>query len=288
MRTLFFCLLLFSPLLSAKPLLVGSVEPVSLALRELYGDTVTVQTLMLPQQTPHQAAFTPGQARLVQEADLLVWLGAGAEPALAGLVRRRHGAVLALESVPGIVRLAATEDAGEDHGHGHGSLSDDPHLWLSPGNMARLAEALVGATPALSPARRDLFVARLDETAGRIGQRLAAYRDVPWLSAHDPWRYFHQHFGLMPPQVINPGAGSGASARRFAGLAEAMKQQQIHCAIAEPEAGRALMARLCRAPGCHIEALDPLARDRAYRSYTQFLAQVGEGFARCLDARRGH
>ncbi|MDF1821206.1 MAG: zinc ABC transporter substrate-binding protein [Alcanivoracaceae bacterium] len=285
MRTLFFCLLLVSPLLSAKPLLVASIEPLSLALREIYGDAVTVETLMLPQQTPHQAAFTPGQARLVQQADLLVWLGPASEPALAGLVSRRRGARLALEQVDGIVRLAAS---GEDThaGHGHDALADDPHLWLSPPNMVRLADALMQVSPAAPQSHRDDFVATLETTATSIEERLAGFHDVPWLSAHDPWRYFHQHFGLRQPAIISPGASSGASARRFARLAETMAAQQVHCAIAEPEAGRALMERLCRAPDCHIEALDPLARDGHYRSYTQFLARLGEGFARCLDSSR--
>ena len=84
--------------------------------------------------------------------------------------------------------------------------------------------------------------------------------------------------------MISPGVQSGTSARRFAELVSAIKEQQVGCAIVEPDTGRALMMRLCQAPGCHVEALDPLARDAHHGSYTAFIARIGEGFARCLGS----
>ena len=66
-------LLLSSPAWSQT--LVASVEPLAKVLRGLYGDQVQVETLLPANQNPHQLALSSRQAMLVQQADLLVWLG---------------------------------------------------------------------------------------------------------------------------------------------------------------------------------------------------------------------
>ena len=83
MRRLWLTLLLMlaSPALSQT--LVASVEPLAKVLRGLYGDQVEVVTLLQANQNPHQLALSPRQAMLVQQADLLVWLGEAVEAPLA-------------------------------------------------------------------------------------------------------------------------------------------------------------------------------------------------------------
>src|SRR5690606_41612229 len=63
---------------------VASIEPLAMLAREVLGDQAEVSTLLLPNQTPHFAAFTPGQARQVRDAELVIWLGHEAEPNVEG------------------------------------------------------------------------------------------------------------------------------------------------------------------------------------------------------------
>lgn len=95
-------LLLSSPAWSQT--LVASVEPLAKVLRGLYGDQVQVETLLQANQNPHQLALSPRQAMLVQQADLLVWLGETVEAPLAPLVARRQGPTLALLELEGVHR----------------------------------------------------------------------------------------------------------------------------------------------------------------------------------------
>lgn len=283
MRSLFLVLLLFVAPLQAKTL-VASIEPLAMLAREVLGEDVEVHTLLLPNQTPHATAFTPSQMQLLRGADLVLWLGADAEPSLADLVGRRDSAAVALLDLPAVEVLGSAEE--DDHGHG--ALGLDPHLWLSPINMAALARALPEHAATLGLERQALvqrvtgFEAKLTEARRTVRQRLEPMAQRPWLSYHDPWRYFYRSVGLSEPLVVSRTAEAGASSRHFALLVERMSNRKVACAVAEPEARRALMARLCREDDCRIVEADPLGRDRQGATYTAFIVHLGELFADCL------
>ena len=143
MRSLWLVMLMMLSAQAMSQTLVASVEPLAKVLRGLYGDQVQVETLLQANQNPHQLALSPRQAMLVQQADLLVWLGETVEAPLAPLVARRQGPTLALLELEGVHR----REGGHDHDHAHhdadhGDATLDPHLWLSLDNMLLLAGAL--------------------------------------------------------------------------------------------------------------------------------------------------
>ena len=279
-------LLILSAPLSARTL-VASVEPLAMALRDLYGDSAKVETLLAPNQSPHNPMLSPRQMLRLRQADLVVWLGAEAEPAVADLMARRDGPSLALLSLPEVTRRQGGHDHGnDDHGHDHdhhdhqGRL--DPHLWLDPANVAALARGLAerdaGGLPEGQPAA---FLAALERATDAARARLAPLSERPWLSFHNPWGYFQQRLGLREPVTVSEQLGAGPGSRRFVALAERVERESVRCAVAEPEAQRALLARLC--PDCRRVDLDPLGRDHPGGGYGAWLDQViAAGFQRCL------
>ncbi|WP_162925614.1 metal ABC transporter substrate-binding protein [Isoalcanivorax indicus] len=291
MRRLLLSLLLIPLLLplsaQATIRVAASVEPLSMLLRELLGDEVEVRTLLLPNQNPHHVSFTPGQARTLREADLVVWLGAEAEPQMTALVKRHGRAALALTDLRSLYRRDG--DDGHVHhaddDHHHASLLD-PHLWLYPDNMRALAAAL-SAHPLLAelpdwPARLAAFGDRLDTVEAGVRAALADHAEATYLSHHDPWAYFADAFGIRRPMIISHNVEASASSRRFAELSRSMAQQQVVCVMAEPEGRRALLERLC-GDGCHLVEADPLGRDLIDARYTDLLAHLGGLFDRCLS-----
>jgi zinc transport system substrate-binding protein len=282
--------------------IVASVEPLAMLVREVLGDQVEVKTLLLPGQTPHFTAFTPGQAQRVQQADLIVWLGVDAEPNLAALVNKSRGQRLAMLDVGGLtlrygVGHAHDSDQTSDdslndavHGAGDHAASElDPHMWLSPENMARLAQALaeqgkaLGLDSADTDARLHHFEKTLAQTLAVSRQRLAPYAQQHWLSQHNPWLYFSEALSLRVGMQVSSGLQGGTSTRRFAELIEQMQSKSVHCVVAEPEARRAMMARLCQPDACRIVEADPLGRDLADARYTELLAHLTQQFELCLQ-----
>lgn len=264
---------------------VASIEPLAMLAREVLGDEADVSTLLLPNQTPHFAAFTPGQARQVRDADLVIWLGHEAEPNVAGLVDKARGRTLALLELPQTVRRYG--DAHEHEGHAHHDSELDPHLWLAPDNAVHLAEALLALAPQLAldanavAQRHGAFVIKLAQRRADWQQRFAPLRDTPWLTQHNPWGYLVDEWQLHEPLMVSASLQGSASARRFAELVQQMRAQHVRCAVAEPEAQRALLARLCQGE-CRIVDIDPLGRDPAGQGYVDFLQHIAIRMQACL------
>ncbi len=273
--------------------IVASVEPLAKMVRSLYGPQVEVVTLLQANQNPHQLALSPRQALLVQQADLMVWLGAAVEAPLAPLVARRDKASVALLDLHGVVRRESGPHGHDDHekspgshevhdhDKGQGDAYLDPHLWLSVDNMILLSGALAVALPTgLADQQPGQWQALARETAAGVHTRLAPLAQVPWLTYHHPWGYFTDALGLAEPVVVSQQLDAGPGSRRFVALAAEISEHDVQCMIREPEAREAMLKRLCA--DCRVEALDPLGRDQPTLNYLDWLDYLGAGFERCL------
>lgn len=289
-------LLLAMPAISSqpRPLVVASIEPLSMVMRDLLGDRAEVRTLLLPGQNPHHASMTPGQARLVRDADLLVWLGESLEPQVAGLVARRNGPALVVEELPGVYLRGESSDdqqgSHHDHDHDHDNHQHgglDPHAWLYPANMQLLAEALLLTPPAglsaslLANPVAD-FTQSVDKRVAALRELLAPVAEISYLSHHDPWGYFSDAFSVSRPMVISSNIEASASSRRFVELTRQVRDRQVSCILAEPEGSRALLRRLC-GENCRLVEADPLGRHMAGASYGEFLDDLAGRFLQCLE-----
>lgn len=262
--------------------LVASVEPLSMVLRDLYGTQAEVVTLLAANQNPHNPMLSPRQMLLLRQADLVVWLGAEAEPAVAELMARRQGPSLALLSLPAVTR----REGGHQHNHG-GDHHDrtgplDPHLWLDPDNMATLARGLaVHEAGRLPDGQPEAFLMSLERTGESLRESLAPFAERAWLSFHNPWAYFQGSLGLDAPLTVSDQLGAGPGSRRFVELAGEVQRRDVRCVLLEPEAQRGVLRRLC--PDCRAVNLDPLGRDHPHSGYSFWLERViAAGFERCL------
>ena len=266
--------------------IVASVEPLAKMVRSLYGPQVKVVTLLQANQNPHQLALSPRQALLVQQADLMVWLGAEVEAPLSPLVARRDKRSVALLDVPGVKRReSGTHHDHDDHDHGGAHAQNgaylDPHLWLSVDNMILLSRAVATALPeGLESQQPEAWQARVVEIQSQWRSRLVALAQRPWLTYHHPWGYFTDALGLAEPVVVSQQLDAGPGSRRFVALAAEIRERDVQCMIREPEAREAMLKRLCA--DCLVEALDPLGRDQPTLNYLDWLDYLGAGFERCL------
>ncbi|WP_240643477.1 zinc ABC transporter substrate-binding protein [Paracoccus siganidrum] len=142
--------------------------------------------ILPPGASPHGHSMRPSEARMLQNADLVVWIGEDLTPWLAGPVATLAGKAESLEllEAEGTTVLEFREgatfeahghdeedhdhegDGHEDHGHeddghdhdhahddgdGHDHHGHDPHAWLDPQNarlwLGVIAERLAGLDP---------------------------------------------------------------------------------------------------------------------------------------------
>lgn len=120
------------------PRVATDIAPVHGLAAMVMGDLGT-PGLVLPQgASPHNHALRPSEAQILQDADLVFWIGPGLTPGLTRpLQTLAAGAeVIALSEAPGTHLLTMREeavfgmkDAGhgheEEHGHGHKEAQED-------------------------------------------------------------------------------------------------------------------------------------------------------------------
>lgn len=263
---------------------LASIEPLAQVLRELFEHHphIQVDTLLLPNQNPHHVALTPGQAKRVLNSDAVVWLGAEAEPHIADIIKKHGRFALPLTAQNDVLLLQEEHD--DEHSH---ASHLDPHLWLAPHNIAVLVEAmgehaeLFGLSAEEWLEAKHAFLQALSHTEGTLTARLAPYQHAGYLSHHDAWGYFAITFSLQRPLVVATNIDGEASSRRVVELRQQMQAQNIKCVIAEPEARKGLLLRLCT-QGCELYEVDPLGRDMPSAHYTDFLQRLGAQFQACL------
>ncbi|MBY0431602.1 MAG: zinc ABC transporter substrate-binding protein, partial [Rhodospirillales bacterium] len=154
----------------------------------------------------------PSEARALERAQLVVWVGEGLETFLEKPLASLGGKarIVEMAALPGIRLLKPRQGGawdihpGHEHEHGHdGEEAYDSHLWLDVDNARILVAALAGELAALDPAHAQAFIAnaarvtaRLEALDGDLRTRLSGVTRAPFLVFHDSYQYFEARYGL--------------------------------------------------------------------------------------------
>lgn len=131
------------PAMADVPRVAVDIAPVHALVAQVMGDLGAPDLILPPNASPHGYAMRPSEARSVEAADLVIWMGEGLTPALGRAIERLAGdtARIDLLEVAGITTYGfrtdasfETHDHGDDHGdehededHGHGDGHDHGH-----------------------------------------------------------------------------------------------------------------------------------------------------------------
>ena len=203
-----------------KPLsIVASIKPVHALVAGVMGKLGTPHLLLEAPSSAHHFTLKPSQARALQDADIVFWIGPEMEQPLTkalGALAPDARSVALVESA-GLV-LFDFDDGGlqpdhHDHetkgahdGHTidpHDGHAINPHVWLDPVNaqimLGVIAARLAKADPenaSTYAANADLMAARLATLETDITSQLASYSAARFLVLHDAHVYFERRFGL--------------------------------------------------------------------------------------------
>jgi len=111
---------------------VASFYPVAEAAGRVAGEHGEITNLTPAGTEPHDLELSPRQVDQLEDADLILYLGGGFQPAIEKVAARRDGAkVDLLEGLP--LEKGAAEE---------GEAGLDPHFWLDPGLMEKAVERI--------------------------------------------------------------------------------------------------------------------------------------------------
>ena len=282
-------LLLLSPAMAAAPRVLVSIKPVHSLVAGVMAGVAVPELLLTGNQSPHHFALRPSDARKIEAADLVVWVGEELEIPLAGvLAARREGRPqLELMKGPGMELGQAGKGAEEEH-HQH---DRDPHIWLSLRNADRILTLLVDELGRLDPANRERYRAngeRLRSELVRLGpelkEKLAPVRDVPFIVFHDAYGLFEREYGLKKLGVVTLSPERQPGARRVSELRGKITAQGARCVFSEPQFPPKLVDVLVDGTDARKGELDPLGArlPEGPDAYFRLMRELAGAFSACL------
>ena len=299
----------------AAPNVATDIAPVhSLVARVM--DGVGTPTLILPQSaSAHGHAMAPSEARVLAEADLLVWIGPALTPWL------EDAAESLAPDVPKLILFEAKEDGrdGEDHAdhddHDHGddhgdrgadghaaddhageeghddhaghdhAHGEDPHVWLDPIAAAGLMEMAAGALSEIDPGNAALYAANaaegraeMEALVARIDGTLGTPRFVV---SHDAYGHFEDRFGVSAMAALADSEDAPPGAARVRAVRDSM--DGAACVFVENASESVDLAEMLGGEvGARLVEVDPLGA--SYETGTGLYPALIEGIA---EAMRG-
>ena len=216
---------------------VGAFFPLAEAARQSGAD-VDVVDLTPPGVEPHELELTTEQVDRILDADVVIVLGGGFQPAVEDVAGDRDG------------RTVDVLDALDLD-------TDDPHVWLDPTTMARIAEVVADA---LDGDAAD-FVTELEQLDGRYQRSLASCESDVVISAHEAYGHLVDRYGLREESVSGLVPETEPDPARLDDLARLVEREGVTTVFTEPLLPERVADTLARETGADVATLDPLESD---------------------------
>lgn len=286
-RMILLSLALFAALPSAhaQVRVVASIKPVHSLVAAVMQGAGKPELIVQGGGSPHTYTLRPSDARALQNAKVVVWMGENLERFLHGPVKALAGkaAVVELADVAGLTTHSFREGGvwekhghgkqEEDHNHSHGQKHDhrhdhariDNHMWVDPVNAKAFVSAIAAALVAADPANAELYrknakatQARLDALLLEMKNELEPAKKRGFIVFHDSFQYLEKRFGLNGVGSISLGDARAPGARRLREIRAKVKASGAVCVFSEPQFEPRLVSTVLEGSSARSGVLDPL------------------------------
>lgn len=268
------------------PRVVVSIKPVHSLVAAVMQGVGTPDLIVDGAASPHTYALKPSNARSLEQAQVVFWVGPGMEAFLEKPLASlgSNATVVELDQAPGITKLKFREGgafephddgdepaAGEDHPHEHDDHDHDhgefdTHLWLDPHNakamVAEITTSLVAADPAnalIYEANQKALNDRLDALDTEIASTLAPVKNKPFIVFHDAYQYFEHRYGVRVSGSITVSPETIPGAQRVSEIHSKVADLGATCVFAEPQFEPKLVNVVLEGTSAKSGVLDPEA-----------------------------
>jgi zinc transport system substrate-binding protein len=226
--------------------IVAAFYPVAFAAAEISGRPASVVDLTPSGAEPHDIELKPSDVARIGKARLVLYFGAGFQPAVEKAVATTH--VRSIDLLAG-QRLAA--ERGED-----GAPTLDPHVWLDPERYAQIARVIGHALGRERSAR--LFGARLRRLDAAYGRGLEHCSRRTIVTSHAAFGYLARRYGLRQLALEGLTPEAEPSPRALTELIHAVQRSGATTVFFETLASPKLAETVARNAHVETAVLDPI------------------------------
>lgn len=248
-----------------RPKVVASIYPLAYLAEQIAGDHAQVVTLTSPGVEPHDLELNVHQTAEVVDADLMVY-ETGLQPAVDEAVAQNGVArVVEVSATVPLRPLGPGHDDESDAEHAeHTEEAVDPHFWLDPELMSRVADRVERQLVEIDPEHAADYAARLQAFRHEMTRLdrdyrtgLADCRLHTVVVSHDAFGYLRK-YGLHFESIAGLSPDSEPSAAQLSRLGDLIRKEGISMVFTETLASPALADTLAHDLGIEAAVLDPI------------------------------
>ena len=259
----FYCILLLPiNVFAAKPLDVFvSIAPQKFLVDRIGADHVKTHVLIGEGKSPH--LFHPSTRQLValSEAALLFAIDMEFEKILIAKLPQSTASLQVINSVRGIEKIALP---GHHEHDGHVGL--DPHVWLSPPNLIRMATTMAAAMGKKDPENNAFYTANLQKLTGeletvdqKIENELAPFAGSSFYVFHPSFAYFARRYNLHQEAVEIEG--KAPTPKQLSRLIVKARKDNVKVIFVQDQVDPRTAKTVAQAIGGRVLPLNPLAEN---------------------------
>ena len=295
---------------------VTTIKPLHSLISRIMETRGEPQLIIEGTNNPHTFVFKPSHAKMIEEADIVFWIGedleAFMEKPLNSLAKNaKKIAFMDSDSIEKLkfreVNIFDDHDDHDDHdghddeheghddhddhaghhdGHNHGEF--DAHIWLDPENAKEMVKIIRDELIKIDPdGQRQYSVnaagatLELDNLINSVEKELS--KDISYIVFHDAYQYFETRFGVKSAGALtlNPDVLPGA--KQIADIQDLINDKGIKCIFSEPQYNPKIIETLGNDMNISTGVMDPLGAyiEAGPSMYSELINEIANSIKNC-------
>jgi zinc transport system substrate-binding protein len=291
-------LLSFMSFANAEAKVIASIKPLHSLVSYVMDGVGTPGILVDGSSSPHTFQLKPSHATMLQEADIIFWIGEDLESFLETPLKSiaknsRHITLMESDEIEllkfrekNIFGDHDEHDDHDEHGHAHGEY--DNHFWLDPEIAKTIVKIVTRELSEIDPANSSAYNSNSAKALKEIDQLIndvksKINRDAKYVVFHDAYQYFEKRFGVevIGALTVNPEVLPGA--KQLAEIREVIEHENVNCLFSEPQFNPSIAETIARDTGVKAAIIDPLGAklDPGKDLYFDLIGDIASSFKSC-------
>ena len=311
-------LLSFMSFANAEAKVIASIKPLHSLVSYVMDGVGTPGILVDGSSSPHTFQLKPSHATMLQEADIIFWIGEDLESFLETPLKSiaknsRHITLMESDEIE-LLKFreknifddhddhdehaddhdeheeneehGAEHDDHDENGHAHGEY--DIHFWLDPEIAKTIVKIVTRELSEIDPANSSAYNSNSAKALKEIDQLIndvksKINRDAKYVVFHDAYQYFEKRFGVevIGALTVNPEVLPGA--KQLAEIREVIEHENVNCLFSEPQFNPSIAETIARDTGVKAAIIDPLGAelDPGKDLYFDLIGDIASSFKSC-------
>jgi len=290
--------LVATPVHAKVPRVATDIPPVHSLVSQVMGELGTPKLIIPPGTSPHGYAMRPSEARTLQAADVVFWMGQDLTAWFGRAIKAlaTNATTVALSESKDLIRHPyRTTKNFDTHTHDEGehdaTAKIDPHLWLDPDNALIFLDVIATTLARLDAIHADTYLtnaaqakAALEALKSELNATVQPIRGRPFIVFHDAYHYFEHRFDVEAAGSVSIGDASSPGPARIAAIRGKVQTLGATCVFSEPQFEPKLIATIIEKTAARSGILDPVGATLkpGPNQYSQLLRHLAHGLLTCL------